>query len=55
MLGKGVMEQSRPEDPRETIEAFESVTRDDVARMAQLYCRPEAWSTCTMRPSAERS
>jgi predicted Zn-dependent peptidase len=55
MLGKGVMEQSRPEDPRETIEAFEAVTRDDVARMAHLYCQPLAWSTCTMRPSSERS
>lgn len=55
MLGKGVMEQSRPEDPRETIEAFECVTRDDIARMAQLYCQPEAWSTCTMRPSSDRS
>ncbi|MBU3699406.1 MAG: insulinase family protein [Candidatus Kapabacteria bacterium] len=55
MLGKGVMEQGQPEDPRETIEQFQAVTREDVARLAQRYCKEAAWSTCTLRPSSDRS
>lgn len=53
MLGKGVMEQGSPEDPRETIERFQSVTLQDVARLAHRYCREASWSTCIMRPTPD--
>lgn len=53
LLGKGIMEEGYPEDPRRTIEALESVSLADVHRVAAKYCRPGNWSTTCLLPMGE--
>lgn len=51
MLGKGWLEERKPEDPRDVFQRLEAVSRQDVQRIATELCNPEAWSTCTIVPS----
>ncbi|MFN4985469.1 MAG: M16 family metallopeptidase [Ignavibacteria bacterium] len=53
LLGKGIMEEGYPEDPRQTIDALESVTLADVQRVASKYCKPARWSTTSLLPIGE--
>lgn len=53
LLGKGIMEEGYPEDPRYTIEALESVSLADVHRVAARYCKPGNWSTTCLLPMGE--
>jgi predicted Zn-dependent peptidase len=53
LLGKGIMEEGYPEDPRQTIEALESVTMADVQRVAAAYCTPSMWSSTCLLPAGE--
>jgi predicted Zn-dependent peptidase len=50
MLGKGWLEDGKPEDPREVHQRLTGVTLQDVQRVAEQLCTPEAWSTCTILP-----
>jgi predicted Zn-dependent peptidase len=53
LLGKGIMEEGYPEDPRQTIDALESVTLADVQRVAAAYCTPSMWSSTCLLPAGE--
>lgn len=53
LLGKGIMEEGYPEDPRQTIDALESVSLADVQRAAHRYCKPSRWSTTSLLPISE--
>jgi predicted Zn-dependent peptidase len=53
MLGKGMLEDGRPEDPYETIDRVQAVSIDEMHEVARLYLAPDKCSRCLILPSEE--
>jgi predicted Zn-dependent peptidase len=51
MLGKGMIEDGRPEDPFTTIRKVDAVTLDQVKAVAARLLSPERFSRCLILPS----
>lgn len=52
LLGKGLMDEGKPEDPYATIDEIRNVTMDEINALAQQMCRPVDWSRCLVLPQS---
>jgi predicted Zn-dependent peptidase len=52
LLGKGLMDEGKPEDPYATIDEIRAVTVDELNALASELCQPDAWSRCLVIPQA---
>lgn len=50
LLGKGLMDEGKPEDPYATIDEIKAVTVDEINALAKDLCAPDAWSRCLVIP-----
>lgn len=53
MLGKGFVEEGKPEDLFATLHDIDSVTLDEVNKVAKRYCKSKNWSRYLMLPGNE--
>lgn len=51
LLGKGMLDSGRPEDPFDTINEVLAVEKDEVDALASTVCDPSLWSRLTLRPN----
>lgn len=50
LLGKGLMDEGKPEDPYATIDEIKAVTVDEINALVKELCAPDAWSRCLVIP-----
>ncbi|NQW29712.1 MAG: insulinase family protein [Ignavibacteria bacterium] len=50
MLGRGVLEDGKPEDPYKFIHAADKVTLEEVNEIARKILRSDSWSKCVIVP-----
>jgi predicted Zn-dependent peptidase len=53
LLGKGMLEVGRPEDPYATIERINAVTLDEVHDVARRLLSPDRFHRCLILPSED--
>ncbi len=53
LLGKGMLDEGRPEDPFREIDELNAVTLDEVNAVAHRVCDPDRWHRLILKPSEE--
>ena len=53
LLGKGMLDEGRPEDPFRAIDEVQAVTLDEVNALAAEICDPDRWHRLLLHPSDE--